>query len=261
MDKPVQAEVVLLPMTGDEARQIVDRIKGHLNEARRLIYDLYQREGWRAMGYGSWRECVVAEFEQGENMLYRQLQAAEVEFILFDNCQKVGEIPEGQLRPLAPLRNDPDAVREAWNLANERTDGQPTGRDVQEAVDEVLESDRPSIPALHLNPWTHSEKLRREQVEQGFSVVANNKADHRLIHWAQSQGRAVWIDRGTAWGNPFILDLDGDRDAVCENYRTYLGLKPSLQRKADEIRGGKVLVCWCYPERCHGDILITELCS
>ena len=63
-------------MTKDEARECVNAIIRCLNDARELVLDLYEREGWRALGYASWRECVTAEFPQySQSYLYRQLEA------------------------------------------------------------------------------------------------------------------------------------------------------------------------------------------
>jgi len=40
---------VALPMSRDEARQCVARIARHLKEARALLLELYEREGWRGI--------------------------------------------------------------------------------------------------------------------------------------------------------------------------------------------------------------------
>jgi hypothetical protein len=138
MESP-QAEVSVLPMSADEARRAVDAIKGHMESARKLIYDLHQRSGWRALGYGSWRGCVTAEFDQGQRRLYQELAAAEAEVVLHHGSNEtVGQIPERQLRPLAPLRDAPSLMREAWDEAKAASNGTPTGRDVQAAVDAVI---------------------------------------------------------------------------------------------------------------------------
>lgn len=110
--------------------------------------------------------------------------------------------------------------------------------------------------------WTQSQLARRELIEQGFAVVASKRngpdgkqMDAALIAWADQQGLMVPIDRNTDWGNPFEMPSDGDRDVVCDNYAAhYLPHKPSLLKKLPNLRG-KVLVCWCHPERCHGDHL------
>jgi len=110
--------------------------------------------------------------------------------------------------------------------------------------------------------WTQSQLERRRLIESGFAVVASKRngedgkqLDAALIAWADQQGLMTPIDRNTDWGNPFEMPADGDRDTVCENFANhYLPYKPSLLKKIPQL-AGKVLVCWCHPERCHGDYL------
>ena len=64
----------------------------------------------------------------------------------------------------------------------------------------------------------------------------------------------VYIGRGSKWGNPFVIGIDGDRDAVIEAYRSHL-VESGLIDDIDELEG-KVLVCYCKPLRCHGDVLV-----
>ena len=108
------------------------------------------------------------------------------------------------------------------------------------------------------NPWLDDEKERKAAVVAGQTVIANAERDKNLVQWAELKGYSVRIDRGSLFGNPFILGKDGDRDAVCDAYRDYyLPNKPSILKQLPEIEG-KVLVCHCYPERCHGEELITS---
>ncbi len=70
---------------------------------------------------------------------------------------------------------------------------------------------------------------------------------------------SVYIGRGSVWGNPFRIGLDGDRDAVCEKHREYLKDRVAsglitVQQLAS--LHGKDLVCFCAPLRCHGDTLV-----
>lgn len=112
-----------------------------------------------------------------------------------------------------------------------------------------------AVRAIPTDPWRKDERERQEQVKKGFAVVANQQSDKNLIQWAEGNGKAVRIDRGTKYGNPFILDADGDRDCVCDNYEhQYLPLKPSILSSVDSLKG-KVLICHCFPQRCHGDSL------
>ena len=120
-------------MTAPEARQCIAAIKAHLHGARALLLELEEREGWRALGYPSWRACVVAEFGQSQAYLYRQLAAAKIECVV-EPFSPIGEIPEGQLRPLAAL-DSPDEQRAVWDTAKETA---PNGRVTAAHVVQVI---------------------------------------------------------------------------------------------------------------------------
>lgn len=86
-----------------------------------------------------------------------------------------------------------------------------------------------------------------------MAVLNKHKLPNKVI-----PSGAVYIGRGSPWGNPFVLGRDGDRDSVCEQYEAYLAARidsnsVSLQALAE--LHGKDLVCFCAPLRCHGDTL------
>ena len=124
----------------------------------------------------------------------------------------------------------------------------------------TLQDAKREVAKKPTDDWRKDERDRQSQVNDGITVVANAAADKNLICWAERQGIAVRIDRGTRYGNPFILDEDGDRDEVCDAYeRHYITRKPSITDRIDAgDLTGKVLVCHCYPQRCHGDCLAAE---
>jgi len=65
---------------------------------------------------------------------------------------------------------------------------------------------------------------------------------------------AVYIGRGSPWGNPFAIGKHGTRDEVCDRFRDEilptLDLSPLI---------GKDLVCFCKPKRCHGDDILKTI--
>lgn len=74
----------------------------------------------------------------------------------------------------------------------------------------------------------------------------------------RTQDYDVLIDRKTRFGNPFVMGRDGDRDAVCEKYKTWLWdqIKAGHYTLGDlAALQGKRLGCHCAPLRCHGDTL------
>lgn len=143
MNKPAKR-----PMLYAEARNCADNIKAHLNNIRQLVFNLHDREGWAALGYANWTECVQKEFKQAERYIFYQYRAAEIEMNV-SNCTMVqlGAIPERQLRPLARL--EPDQQREAWQKITETApDGMVTAAHVNKIVREmVIVGQEKSLPA------------------------------------------------------------------------------------------------------------------
>ncbi len=67
---------------------------------------------------------------------------------------------------------------------------------------------------------------------------------------------AVYIGRGSPYGNPFVIGEHGNRDEVCNKYKEMLLNTPALLKKVKEELKNKDLVCFCAPKRCHGDTLL-----
>ncbi len=65
---------------------------------------------------------------------------------------------------------------------------------------------------------------------------------------------AVYIGRPSRWGNPFLIGKDGNRDEVCDKFEREI--LPTLD--IEPLRG-KDLICYCAPNRCHGDSIIKRL--
>jgi len=63
---------------------------------------------------------------------------------------------------------------------------------------------------------------------------------------------AVYVGRGTKWGNPFVIGRDGDRATVIAKYRKYI--LPVFETFHE--LWGKDLVCYCAPLACHADLLL-----
>ena len=67
---------------------------------------------------------------------------------------------------------------------------------------------------------------------------------------------AVYVGRPTQWGNPFKVGRDGTRDEVIKQFEGYA--YQMLKQKPDWLvpLRGKDLLCWCFPEACHADVLV-----
>ena len=119
----------------------------------------------------------------------------------------------------------------------------------------TLQDAKREVAKKPTDDWRADERRRQQEVNEGWAVVANQQSDKNLIQWAEQTGKAVRIDRSSKYGNPFLLGMDGNRDEVCDAFELhYLPHKPSIQKDLKTLRG-KVLICHCYPERCHGNCL------
>lgn len=64
---------------------------------------------------------------------------------------------------------------------------------------------------------------------------------------------AVYIGRGSKYGNPFIIGKHGDRDKVCDRFEKEV--LPTLDVSALK---GQDLICFCHPLRCHGESIMKK---
>lgn len=105
-------------LTRAQAEEIVEKIKQHLESARELLFILYEKEGWRALGYDSWVACVTTEFGKGQSHLYRELRAARVERIAE---VPIGSTPESHIRAALEIYQDEedaaDIITEIYRVA------------------------------------------------------------------------------------------------------------------------------------------------
>ena len=89
--------------------------------------------------------------------------------------------------------------------------------------------------------------------------VVNIKRDGRYdvyIGRPNSTVPSCKVIEGCAWGNPYKIGVDGDRERVVRLYREMVSQDVELQRRIKEKLRGKVLGCWCKPLKCHGDVLV-----
>lgn len=72
-----------------------------------------------------------------------------------------------------------------------------------------------------------------------------NKYDPKCPHGA------VYVGRGSPWGNPFRISFAQSREQVIERFRCEqlpkLDVRPLI---------GKDLICYCAPKPCHADLLL-----
>jgi Domain of unknown function (DUF4326) len=84
----------------------------------------------------------------------------------------------------------------------------------------------------------------------------------RVVNVDKREKFDVYIGRGSDWGNPYPIGIEGDREEVIRKYQFDFdrGYLKSSKEQLLELRG-KVLGCHCKPAACHGDILANYLNS
>jgi hypothetical protein len=106
-------------MTVAEARRLTDEARAKAAELWDVMLRLYRGGAHVALGYASWSLYCAAEFDIRKATAYRLVTAAEIVETL---ASLPGETPppttERVARELAPLRDDPAALAEAWEDAN-----------------------------------------------------------------------------------------------------------------------------------------------
>lgn len=138
-NKPKQAgdQTIIFPMSKIEAQTLVNQIRSGFNAIGDKLLQLYERDGWKALGYANWRDCARAEFPFEQSRAYQLLDAARVERNISTNG---GNLPaptsERQIRPLVGL--EPVQQVEAYAAAVEKNNGDvPSGAQVEAAVAEL----------------------------------------------------------------------------------------------------------------------------
>lgn len=70
------------------------------------------------------------------------------------------------------------------------------------------------------------------------------------------RGPGVYVGRPSKWGNPYSMAYR-TRQRVIALFETHA--RKQIEDDPtwlDELRGAEVLVCWCSPLACHGDVLV-----
>lgn len=70
-------------------------------------------------------------------------------------------------------------------------------------------------------------------------------------HHRDASASAIYVGRGSPWGNPFRIGEHGSREQVIEKFRCEVLPKLDLSPLK-----GKDLVCYCAPKACHADLLL-----
>jgi len=147
-------------MNKTEARETVTQINLSVNKAAILIHELYNREGWKALGYTSWSDCASKEFEHSRTQVVRLLDEVNIR-------QKIADVPMGASLPERAIRELKSVPAEqigpvlevAMDTAKKKGREVPTAKEVHEAAAPVIQEAKAA--AQPVSPVTDDKHLAR----------------------------------------------------------------------------------------------------
>jgi len=117
---------------------LTERIRVTVEDVWSLLLEAHNGRAWEALGYPNWREYAQQEFDFSRSQPYRLLDQGRVIQALESVNSPIGEKPnEAQARELAPLKDDPEKMSEAWSEAVTESNGKPTAQHVANAVNRI----------------------------------------------------------------------------------------------------------------------------
>lgn len=212
-------------LSAEEARQIVKNINGRFEQSRKDLIELHDREGWKALDYDNWRDCVQAEFQQSAAYLYRQLAAAKIEQLIES---PIGEMPESHLRPLTKF-NSQTTIKKALDRADEIRGDQPrTAKHITQAANEMSKplSMEQAFPL----------RLRKRATALGARVGSSfDIAQQRAL---------IELPDNTAWLSADELSTWCDTAAVAETTAPDLPIEFAVIQRRYEQHDHTLSVAW-----------------
>ncbi len=188
--------IITIKMTADEARQCANEIKAGINDVGKRLLQLYEGEGWKVLGYDTWRECAQIEFGFKKTHVYQLLEFAEVtRNIEFSAIAENLMLPqtESVARPLTRL--EPEEQPIVWQRAvDSAPNGKITAAHVQSVKDEYEKAKRITEPSDYDfsddatdYDWTEDE----ESPEQAY-IEPEEVATVSKPHVSNNSGNNEW---------------------------------------------------------------------
>ena len=102
----------------------------------------------------------------------------------------------------------------------------------------------------NLREWMQDEN--NAYVGRNGRIFITENGEKTIYHYPKSK-----------WHNPYRADKTNTLDDVLDLYSQHLDnvLQDEENMKEFLLLKGKVLGCWCKPNKCHGDIIAAKLNS
>ena len=138
-------------MSEAEAKDCLGLIKENLGCAASSMKQLRDREGWRALGYKSWKECCREEFQKSPSYAFRLIEAEKLKSKTLPMGNAVLENPNE--RQLRALQNVPDAdIPKVIEIA--KSSGPVTAKSIESAKEALAAMHAELAPKLEPEPIT-----------------------------------------------------------------------------------------------------------
>ena len=115
-----------------------------------------------------------------------------------------------------------------------------------------------------LPPYDTLEKARTMNFKGiDEEAILVNLSNVNITEWQKEDENNVYIGRdvgdikGSRFQNPYSLN-DFDRSTAVSKYKQYIISDQKLKSEVESLRGKK-LGCFCWPEECHGQVLVDIL--
>lgn len=71
---------------------------------------------------------------------------------------------------------------------------------------------------------------------------------------------AIYVGRGSPYGNIFVIGQDGTRDEVIDKYevlvrQAIINKDPTILEAFKKLNKDSILLCYCRPHRCHAEVI------
>jgi len=133
-EESVSLLIPIDPERFEALERVIERGLSTFVEVGRALLEIQQKRLYQAAGYQTFADYVEKRWDLSSAHAYRQIDASKVVDIL----SPIGEMPlpanEAQARELAPLVDDPEAVRAVWAETVHDGAGRITARLVREHV-------------------------------------------------------------------------------------------------------------------------------
>lgn len=97
---------------------------------------------------------------------------------------------------------------------------------------------------------------KSELIKLGYKDFEDWNSHDNHVYIGRNMSFYVKGTFASKWANPYSVKKYGREEAL-QLYKTHI-VSSGLIKDIDELKG-KVLGCWCAPEKCHGDILLEIL--